>query len=191
VVTDSEQRLTALSRNVDIPEKIPTMPTTATTLAASAAPPHPAQAPAPQSSGQANPQPAQPSQIPPRAPPLQAAIPQAVTRSASDPATDELLLRVWNNFTGYLSSLPNVFADEHVVSSVTTAYNAPSKSGVHDSDLDSTIDSTIDSIFRLKRVSSDGKTADLIESLEIKYVNNHAAAKNQSLTGPAIFNRGV
>jgi hypothetical protein len=68
VVTDSEQRLTALSRNVDIPENIPTTPT------ASATPPHPLQAPAPQPSSQPNPQLAQPSPTPPRAPPLQAPI---------------------------------------------------------------------------------------------------------------------
>jgi hypothetical protein len=105
-----------------------------------------------------------------------------VPQSASNPATDELLLRVWDNFAGYLSSLPNVFADEHVVSSVTTA-----KNGVHDSETDSIIDSTVDSIFRLKRVSSDGKTADLVESREVKYVNHQSAAKGQSLTGPAIL----
>jgi len=196
VVTDSEQRLTTLSRNVDIPEIIPTTP------AASATPPHPPQAPAPQPSGQPNPQLAQPSQTPigqpavqassvppslpsqtpPRAPPLPAPIQQAVPQSASNPATDELLLRVWDNFAGYLSSLPNIFADEHVVSSVTTA-----KNGVHDSETDSIIDSTIDSIFRLKRVSSDGKTADLVESREIKSVDHQPAAKNQTLTGPAIL----
>ena len=112
VVTDSEQRLTALSRNVDIPKIIPATP------AASATPPPPAQAPAPQPGGQPNPQLAQPSQTPigqpaeqasslppslpsqtpPRAPPLPAPIQQAVPQSASDPATDELLLRVWDNF---------------------------------------------------------------------------------------------
>ena len=204
VVTDSEQRLTTLSRNVDIPESIPATPTAP---AVSATPPPPAQAPAPQPGGQLNPQPAQPSQtpiaqpaaqassLPPslpsqtplRAPKLQAPMQQAVTRSASDPATDELLLRVWDNFAGYLSSLPNVFADEHVISSVTTAFSASSKNGVHDSEMDSTIDSTIDSIFRLKRVSSDGKTADLVESREIKSVDHHTAAKNQILTGPAIL----
>ena len=56
VVTDSEHRLTALSRNVDIPKIIPV------TAAASAPPPHPPQAPAPQPSGQPNPHLAQPSQ---------------------------------------------------------------------------------------------------------------------------------
>jgi len=196
VVTDSEQRQTALSRNVDIPKIIPATPAASATL------PPPPQAPAPQPSGQPNPQLAQPSQTPipqpaaqasslppslpsqtpPRAPPSPAPIQQAVTRSASDPATDELLLRVWDNFAGYLSSLPNVFADEHVVSSVTTA-----KNGVHDSETDSIIDSTIDSIFQLKRVNSDGKTADLVESREIRYVNHQSAAKGQSLTGPAIL----
>ena len=87
----------------------------------------------------------------------------------------------------YLSSIPNVFADEHVVSSVTTAYSPPSRSGVHDTEMLSTIDSTVDSIFRLKRVSTDGKTADLVESREVKYVDHHAAAKDQSMTGPALL----
>ena len=162
VVTDSEQRLTTLSRNVDIPVIIPTTP------AASATP-------------------AEPSQTPPRPPPLEAPIQQAVAPAASDPATDELLLRVWDNFAAYLSTIPNVFAEEHVVSNVTSAYGRPSRCGVHDCVLISTVDTTIDSIFRLKRFSSDGKTADLIESREIKSVDHHAAAKDQSLTGPAIL----
>jgi hypothetical protein len=75
-----------------------------------------------------------------------------------------------------------------VVSSLTTAsYNSPPKQGVHDHEVVSTVDSTTDSIFRLKRFSADGKTADLIESREVKYLNGHAAAKDQSLTGPAIL----
>ena len=120
VVTDSEQRLTALSRNVDIPEIIPATPAASATL------PQPSQAPIPQPAAQASSlPPSLPSQTSLRAPPLPAPIQQAVTRSASDPATDELLLRVWDNFAAYLSSIPNVFADEHVVSSLTTAYNSP------------------------------------------------------------------
>ncbi len=197
VVTDSEQRLATLSRKIDIPLIIPGTP------AASAMPPPPPQAPAPQPSGQPNPQLAQPSQtpigqpaaeassLPPSLPsqtsPLHPPIQQPVTPSASDPATNELLLRVWANVLGYLSSIPNVFADEHVVSSVTTPYNPLAKQSVHVSEMDSTIDSTIDSIFQLKRVSTDGKTADLVESREVKYVDHHEAAKGQSLTGPAIL----
>jgi VWFA-related protein len=198
IVTDSEQRLTALSRNVDIPKIIPATPAAAAML------PPPAQAPAPQPSGQPNSQLAQPSQtpiglpteqasslppsLPSQTPPLQTPMKLPVTRSASDPATGELLLHVWGNYAAYLSSIPNVFADEHVVSSLTTtSYNSPLKQGVHDSEVSSTFDSTTDSIFRLKRFSADGKTADLIESREVKYVNGHAAAKDQSLTGPAIL----
>ena len=190
VVIDSEPRQTALSRNLDIPKIIPAMPAASATL------PPPLQVPAPQPSAQPNPQPAQPSQtpiaqasslplsLPSQTPPLApspAPIQQAVTRS--DPATDELLLRVWDNFAGYLSSLPNVFADEHVISSFIGPKNALSKESVQTSEMDS----TIDSIFRLKRISSDGKTADLIESREIKAVNHEPAAKNQSLAGPAIL----
>ena len=153
VVTDSEQRLTALSRNVEIPKIIPATPP------ASAPPPTPIPQPAEQASSIPS---SLPSLTPP--PPLQAPIQQPVTQSASDPATGQLLLRVWNNVLGYLSSIPNVFADEHVVSSVTSPYKPLSKQAVHDSEMDSTIDSTVDSIFRLKRVSTDGKTADLVES---------------------------
>jgi len=196
VVTDSEQQLTALSRNVDIPHIMPASPAASATLPPPPAPPLPG--------AQTNSQPAQASQIPmqqraagaspvppslpSQTPPLQAPITPAVTRSASDPAIDELLLRVWENYTAYLSSIPNVFADEHVVSNLTSAsYNSPSKQGVHASEMASTIDSTTDSIFRLKRFSADGKTAELVESREVKYVNGHVAAKGQSLTGPAIL----
>jgi hypothetical protein len=182
VVTDSEQRLTAFSRNVDIPESIPA------TAAVSATPPQPSQTPMGQPAAQASSLPPPlPSPIPPPATSLQAPIEQAVTPSAYDPATDQLLLRVWDNFAGYLSSIPNFFADEHVVSTLTTAYSSLSKQGVHDSEMDSTIDSTTDSTFRLKRFSADGKTVDLVESREVKYVDHHAAAKDQSLTGPAIL----
>lgn len=204
VVTDSDQHLTALSREVDIPQVVPATPAIPTTPVVSATLPRPAQAPQP--SGQPNPQPVQPSQAPmgqaaqassvppslpsqtpPPAPPLPAPALQPGTPSASDPATARLLVRVWDNFVQSLSSLPNVFADEHVLSSVSAPYSNPSKSGVYDSELESTIDSTIDSIFRLKRFSADGKTADLVESREIKYVDHQPAAKGQSLAGPAIL----
>jgi VWFA-related protein len=166
VVTDSDQRLTTLSHNVDVPLNIPkSIPATSSTSATT--PP--------------------PSQTPPQPPPLQAPIQQVVTQSAPDPATARLLVRVWDNFVQSLSSLPNIFADEHVVSSVSAPYSPPSKSGVYDSELESTVDSTIDSIFRLKRFSADGKTADLVESREIKYVDHQPAAKGQSLAGPAIL----
>ena len=185
VVTDSEQRQTALSRNVDIPVDIPkTIPATSST---STPPPRPPQAPAPQPGSKQNPQLPQPSQTPPRASPSPAPALQPGTPSASEPAAATLLVRVWDNFVQSLSSLPNVFADEHVVSSVSAPYSNPSKSGVYDSELESTVESTIDSIFRLKRFSADGKTADLVESREIKYVDHQPAAKGQSLAGPAIL----
>ncbi len=179
VVTDSEQRMTTLSRDVEVPEVIPTTP------APSAAKPLPPQAPMQQPAAQAS---SVPPSLPSQTSPLQAPIQQVVTRPTSDPATEELLRHAWENYAAYLSSIPNVFADEHVVSSLTTASdNSPPKRGVHDHEVASTIDSTTDSVFRLKRFSADGKTADLIESREVKYVNGHEAAKDQSLTGPAIL----
>jgi hypothetical protein len=93
VVTDSEQRQTALSRNVDIPKIIPAAPAASATL------PPPPQAPAPQPAAQASSlPPSLPSQTPPPAPPLPAPMQQPVTRSVSDPATGELLLHVWENY---------------------------------------------------------------------------------------------
>ena len=78
-----------------------------------------------------------------------------------------------------------------MVSSVTTRISDLSKNGVHDSEMDSTIDSTIDSIFRLKRVSTDGKTADLVESREIKYVD-HQRRRQRSVPDRARhLDRGV
>jgi VWFA-related protein len=159
VVTDSGQRLTTLSRNVDIPKIIPPTPVPPVELASSVPPILPV--PTPQ--------------------------PQLVPRPVSDPATDELLRRVWSNFVGYLSSIPNVFADEHVISSVTTPYNPSTRNGFHDNEIDSTTDSTIDSTFGLKRISTDGKTADLIESREVKAVDHHTPPKGQTLAGPAIL----
>jgi VWFA-related protein len=179
VVTDSEHRLTALSHEVDIPEVIPITPTVPAT---SAMPSHPPQTPIRQPAAEAS---SLPPSLPSQTAPLQAPIQQPVT--PSDPATDELLLRVWANVLGYLSSIPNVFAEEHVVSSVTRPYDPLSKQSVHASEMDSTIESTIESIFQLKRVSTDGKTADLVESREVKYVDHHEAVRGQSLTGPAIL----
>ena len=192
VVTDTDQRLSAMSRNVKIPKVIPA------TTAASPPPVASRQAPA---SAQVNPQAQAPrtaivasnippppsSQPPPQASAVQAAKQQPTAPPASDPATRKLLLEVWSNFVQYLSSIPNVFADEHVVSTATAAYGSQARQGVHDSEMQSVTDSTIDSVFRLKRLSTDGKTVDLVESREIKDVDHQPAAKGQSLVGPAIL----
>jgi hypothetical protein len=190
VVTDSEQRLSALSRNIEIPKIIP-----AATTASAPPPPSPRSPdiqPAHPAMESANVPSSLPAKIPPQAPPVQLSPIQAPPEqpgphSAPDPATAALLQRVWENFVQYLYSIPDVFAEEHVISSVTSPSRPIPKNGVHDSEMDSTLDSTIDSVFRLKRISTDGKTADLVESREIKYVDHQVAAKGQSLTGPAIL----
>ena len=200
VVTDSEQRLTALSRNVDIPKIIPATP------AASATPPPPAQAPAPQP-GQPNPQGSAFANSDRAAggagefPSAVLAIANSATGSpitspdTASGARSQLPIRPPTSFSSACgTTLSNPYPPSPTSSpmsmwspAVSAPYSDPSKSGVYDSELESTIDSTIDSIFRLKRFSADGKTADLVESREIKYVDHHAAAKGQSLAGPAIL----
>jgi hypothetical protein len=177
VVTDSDQRLSALSRNLEIPKVLPAIPAAST--AAMPGPNQPiSETTQPPEIG------AKASSVPP---PAQAPMQQPVIASGLDPATAKLLLRVWGNFVQYLSSIPNIFADEHVISNFTAAHGSQARSGVHDEEMQSVTESTIDSVFQLKRVSTDGKTVDLVESREIKYVDHQAAAKGQSLVGPAIL----
>ena len=172
VVTDSEQRETALSRNVDIPLIMPGTPAAAATQP-------PAQAPAPQPGGQAVPLRHMlaiantPITRPDTASGAAVSF-QSGNRRASPPRVGQLYR---------IPILPtNVFADEtcRFQRNHREERCPRQRNGFRHR-------FTLDSIFRLKRVSSDGKTADLVESREIKYVNGHAAAKNQSLTGPAIL----
>ena len=90
------------------------------------------------------------------------------------PTLDQVLTAVQDNFYAYLSTVPNLFADEHLVSTVNGR-------GVVNTD------TTTDSIFRLKRATTDDHTMDLVESREIEAVNNRTARPDQALTGPSIL----
>lgn len=84
----------------------------------------------------------------------------------------EILTRLQENASSYLSSVPSFFADEHVSSNL----NQPN---------DLKITTVTDSIFRIRRISED-KTTQLVESREIKAVN-HKPANGENITGPTVF----
>src|SRR5262249_22827829 len=77
------------------------------------------------------------------------------------------------NYWDYLSTVPDFFADEHVVSVL-------KQEGSRD------IKTTTDSVFRLQRVTAVGEAPNFNEAREVKLVNKKAAGGDQ-LRGPAIF----
>ena len=100
--------------------------------------------------------------------------PQAIPQQpAGQPTLDQVLRRLENNFNVYLHSIPSLFADEHVVSSM--SINARP-----------TLNSTTDSIFRL-RPSVEGKLVDLQESRQVRLVDHQPATPDQVLAGPTIL----
>ena len=95
------------------------------------------------------------------------------------PTLDQVLTRVHENFEAYLVSVPNLFADEHLVSSFSARDEQSGRAGTN---------STIDSVFRLKRSDDDDDTPIiLVESRQIKSVDHRPPAPDQSLTGPVIL----
>lgn len=93
------------------------------------------------------------------------------------PTLDQILTRVHENFDAYLASLPNIFADEHLVSSMSA----------HDDGAGNvSLNSTTDSIFRLKRSDPDATLIRLIEARQIMSIDHRPAPANQTLTGPEL-----
>jgi hypothetical protein len=89
------------------------------------------------------------------------------------PPLSDLLLRLQTNLWDYLSSVPDFFADEHVVSEIKQEGSRGVKT-------------TTDSVFRLVRSRDIGEAHTFTESREIKLVNKKPA-KGENLRGPAIF----
>ncbi len=88
------------------------------------------------------------------------------------PTLDQVLTAVHDNFDAYLSSVPNLFADEHVVSSM-------------HGDMMRNNGTKTDSIFRLRRGTTEDHTVDLIESREVRTKRGSAAGRDQELDGPS------
>jgi hypothetical protein len=106
-----------------------------------------------------------------------ALVPTSVlAQQAAPPATpslDDILLRMQTNLWDYLATVPDFFADEHVISEI-------KQEGARG------IKTTTDSVFRLVRSHEVGEAHIFTESREVKFVNKKPA-KGEDLRGPAIF----
>lgn len=92
----------------------------------------------------------------------------------AQPDLEELLRRTQDNLWEYRGSVPDFFADEHVVSTM-------KQDGGRD------VKTTTDSIFRLVRSHTVGDEQTLNESREIRLIDKKPA-RGGDLRGPAIFN---
>jgi len=121
--------------------------------------------------------------------PFQGLAQQPATPPVPLATLEQVLNGVLNNFATYLSTVPNLYADEHLVSSSSGmgigAVGA--QGGLFGNRISS---STTDSIFRLKRGDARGKVPQLIESRQIQSVNHRPPAPDQTLTGPVFFSGG-
>lgn len=90
-----------------------------------------------------------------------------------DQTLDAILLRLQNNLAHYKSAIPNLFCDEHVVSSM----------HLDGFDLSKT---TTDSIFRLKHSTDKALLTEFNESREVEKVNGKPP-HSDSLKGPIIL----
>ena len=97
----------------------------------------------------------------------------AVLNVPTQPSLQEILLHLQENFWDYLASVPNFFADEHVVSIL-------KQEGARDTK------TTTDSVFRLVRSHEIGEAHTFTESRELKLVNKKAARGDQ-IQVPALF----
>lgn len=127
---------------------------------------------------------------------LYAQTPAPAQPPAAPAAVEQVLTGVLKNFANYLSTVPNLFADEHLVSSssafgtglgtgnraISGANSGSSVSGNH-----GLFYSTYDSIFRLKRSDAKSKVPTLIESRQIQSVDHRPPAPDQTLSGPSIL----
>jgi hypothetical protein len=112
------------------------------------------------------------------------ALHEPAVESNSGVTLDKVLLGLQRNYEEYLLSVPDIFANEQVVSTITTVNVVQNYSGMSEWRQEHNT-STTDSIFRLRR--SGGGIDDLVESRDIKFVNHALAKKGQVLSGPAVF----
>jgi hypothetical protein len=106
---------------------------------------------------------------------LTAAIASARAAQPSDdsPSLNDLLIRMQSNLSGYLSSVPNFFCDEHVESSLSQRGAARKET-------------MPESIFRMRRSKNPAGQNVFLESREIRTIDKKAA-QGEEIHGPAVF----
>ena len=94
-------------------------------------------------------------------------------QQAKTPTLQEILQRLEANLNHYDTGVPNLFCDEHVISSQV-------EPGQRDQN------TITDSVFRLKRTPNPDRTTTLVESREIKIVDGKPAT-SQNMDGPTML----
>jgi hypothetical protein len=93
-------------------------------------------------------------------------------QQAKTPTLEEILQRLDANLNRYDTRLPSLFCDEHVVSQVQPGQRSE--------------DTITDSVFRLRRTPNADHTTTLVESREIRKVNNKPPT-SQNMDGPTML----
>lgn len=95
----------------------------------------------------------------------------------------EILLHVQHNYGDYLSFVPDIFADEHVIATTTTSLPSPGEDTPDKPVLSSL---ATESIFHLQRSRVSGSTQ-LVESRDTRMVDRHTGETSRIFGGPAVF----
>ncbi len=103
---------------------------------------------------------------------------QPVAPLADQSPLDQILARVHENFEAYLAAIPSIFADEHLVSSMSAHDEGEGHIGLN---------AATDSIFRLSRNDAENRPVHLDESREIRTLDKHPVPPGQLLTGPVVI----
>jgi hypothetical protein len=96
-------------------------------------------------------------------------------RDAHPLMLEEILTRVHENFRAYLASLPNLFADEHLDSSMSSYDEAEGHTHFN---------STTESAFRLERSDPSESSVQLIEARQILSVDRQPVPAGRTLAAP-------
>ena len=113
------------------------------------------------------------------------ALMQGVAQQADPPSLQEVLAKVAENYAAYLHTVPNLYADERMVSNVTfiRPFSGPSSTsaiGAHAENQHVSYDSH----YRLRRVSGSDDQRLLEETRQIVAVDHQAVPPNQKLAAP-------
>ncbi len=108
---------------------------------------------------------------------LMMALPTFAQQATPQPTLDEVLWRVAQNFSAYVRSIPNLFAEEQLTASTDTSnpYGTASARGT-----------AADAIFSLRHVDVPGKGSRLAESRQMKSIDHKPVSESEGLQVPVM-----